>query len=814
MKNILLMTVSLSSLMMTNAASGAQVVDETASGTTEIEEVVTVGSRRKGRTILETPVPVDVLSGAELSSTGSGDLQDVLQTVSPSFNVSRSPVDDGGTFVRTPTLRGLPGGKTLVLVNGKRVHRSALISLSGEQDNKVGSHAVDLSQFPVAAVKRIEVLRDGASAQYGSDAVAGVINIVLKDQTGASAYAQYGQYYKGDGEDFQFGANVGLPLTDKGYVNVTFEYLNSNATSRGVQSPSAQAVIDAGGPGASSVPVPAIVWGLPNREWYRVVYNAGLEVAENTEAYIFGNYGNSNQDGSFFYRDPVNNGAFARSAFQDGPDAIYPDYSLTDRYPGGFTPRFFGNVVDYSVNLGLKGEFDSGLTWDLSGATGAGKVDYTLKNSINPSMGADSPTEFKPGVLVNSEQQINLDFSYPWQVNGLDGPINVAFGSEIRRETYEIRPGDEASWQVGRLTDLGVGSNGFQGFSPAQASKNSRHNVAFYLDVEADLSEDFQVGVAGRFEDFSDFGSTFDGKISARYQISEMIAIRGAASTGFRAPTVGQSNMINTGTSFIDGELIASGILPPTSPIAAYFGGKGLTPENATNFSAGIVLQPADNASITFDYYNIKITDRIGLTSNNTVTDEARAILIGQGVTSAATIGAVRFFTNGYDSRTTGFDIVGNYDVDMGEGQLRFTLGYNYNDTKILGFDPDVLNGRAILNIQNMVPKSKGTLSITYDYGDLVLSARAKYFGSWTFTESNAAPVENAVESGSELTLDISAAYNFAEHYTFKVGVDNLFDNYPDRFYAPGDCCGRVYSGASPYGFDGGFYYARMSANF
>ncbi len=782
----------------------------TESSRTDLQEIIVTGTRMAGRSSLDTVAPVDVLSVTEMATVASADLQDVLQALSPSFNVSRSPVDDGGTFVRTPTMRGLPGGEVLVLLNGKRVHRSAFISLSGEQDNKVGSQSVDLSQFPVTAVKRIEVLRDGAAAQYGSDAIAGVINIILNDEQGFGTHLKTGRYFAGDGDEVEFGLHMGLPLTDAGHANFTLEVLDSEPTSRGVQRADAQAIIDAGGPAAAAVPVPAQVWGKPNQEWIRLIYDLGLEVGEDRRVYLFGNYGISEQDGDFFYRNPNTNGAFGRSALQDGPNAIFPTYSLRDRYPGGFTPRFFGKVRDFSVNFGIEGQLTDQLTWDLSGSHGESEIDYRLERSINPSMGPESPTTFHPGTLLNSEQTINLDLVYAWAAGIFASPVNVAFGTEFRRETYEIRPGDAASYSVGDLTDLGVGSNGFQGFGPSDAGRNGRNSYSGYIDVEADVTERLQLGAAARAEHYADFGSTVDAKLAGRFEFSDAWAIRAAASTGFRAPTVGQTSLVNSNTTFENGELVANRILPPTNPISQLFGGAELQPEESVSFSAGLVFQSQADLSLTLDFYRIDLDDRMGLSRSFTLTPADQAALDALGVPGALTTSSVRFFINGYDSRSTGVDLVAAWSARLSDADLEFSLGLNHNKIEITRIsNADALGARAIFNIENMVPETKGTLSVNYTRGPFSALIRGRYYGDWSFSEDND-PTVGAVESGEEFLVDLKLTYEATDKLSIALGAENLFDNFPDPFYAPGDCCGRIYSGASPYGFDGGLYYVRL----
>ena len=811
-------------LMGLIAPTFAQDAVPTTQDSLALEEITVIGSRRAGGgTNLDTAVPVDVLSGDDLLSVASGDLQDVLQTLAPSYNVAESPVDDGGTSVRTPTVRGLPGGEVLVLLNGKRIHKSAFISLSGDQDNKVGSHAVDISQYPAISAQRIEVLRDGAAAQYGSDAIAGVINIALKETTGFEGYVQAGQTYEGDGDDIQVGLNAGFALGDRGFANFTLELLDSDPTDRGVQRGDAQALIDnpatliAAGGNPDAIPRPAQIQGKPNQEWTRFVYNIGYDISENTQLYAFGNYGSSEQDGDFFYRNPLTHSTF-------GTSAIDPTFNTRSIFPGGFTPRFNAEVDDLSINIGLKGEFANGMTWDISATTGESEIQYDITETVNASLGAANPASFFLGTLTNEETHINADFVYALENSTFASPISFAFGAEYRDESYAIGAGEPDSFRAGPLTDLPIGTSGFSGFSPAAAGENSRSNTALYLDIETDVTEKLQLGVAFRAEDYDDFGSTFDAKISGRYDFTDNFAIRSAFSTGFKAPTVGQVNLTSQNTNFDNGMLVVNGILPANNPLAQRFGAVPLEPEESDSFSAGFVYQGDNGLSLALDFYRIDLQDRLGLS-------QSFGLSAGDIAAFPTNFRAVRFFANGYDSESTGIDLVLGYNTEIGDGNLKLTAAINQNEVDVsnialfgpAGAQSGLIGQRAVFNIENQVPETKGNITVKYDQGALSFFTRARYFGDWSFAEGGdpfAAPSNGgAVRTSATVFIDAALTYTFSDHFSVTVGADNLFDEQGDEYYSVAngngpDCCGRVYSNASPYAFDGGLYYIRTNFNF
>ena len=759
----------------------------------DADTIVVTGTRRAERTSAESSVPIDVVTNAELrSSTPSPDLNDKLARLIPSFNVQRLPAYDGASFVRPATLRGLSPDQTLVLIDGKRRHRSAYISTPQQ-----GAQAVDLGQIPQIALGRVEVLRDGASAQYGSDAIAGVINLLLDQSVGFDADVQSGQYYAGDGTTYQAAGRAGLALADRGVISISGEYSSSDETDRGH--------------GVQKI-------GQAQVRGWKFFANGKYALTQDIELYGFGNYNGTRSANDFLNRDPTGS-IYARSFYQDHAPFLFPNYNLSDIYPNGFIPRFSAKSRDASLVAGLRGQLTDTLHWDVSGRYGRNRIAYGINNTINASLGPQSPTSFDTGAQIQTEFASNADFTWLTDV-GLYKPISVSFGGEWRRERYEIKAGDEAAYMVGPLDDLPSGANGFPSPTPDQAGKWSRDSRAAYVDIDIDATERLSFGGALRFEDFDDFGSTWTYKVSGRYKASSWISARGAVSTGFHAPTIGQQNLTST-TQSPDPNvpppaqqvIQTNGLIPSTNPIAEAVGGKPLVPEKATSYSAGVVLTPVRHLTISIDYYNIKIRDRLGLTSTLTLTPDQRAALIANGVSQAAQLSTFRFFINGYDTRTQGVDFVAAYTADAGRGHLTLTAAYNYNRSKIIGGDPKILNANLAQEVEDRLPHHTANLGADYQLGKFGLATRVRYYSAFTDALPFFAPADNQ-RFGSEAFVDLSASYQATEAVRLTVGAENLFSNYPDRYVAGLSFIGAVYPTYRPYEADGGRYYARISAKF
>ena len=801
------------------SSQGAEAKDATPEG----QDVVVTGTRRTDLTAAKSPIPIDIISSEELLSQGTSDVNDILRQQVPALNVQRFTSNDGSVFTRPYSLRGLPPDQTLVLVNGKRWHRGATVQLSNIPYIR-GSQGPDLATIPSIAIGQLEVLRDGASANYGSDAIAGVLNFRLRtDRDGATVIARYGQFYEGDGKDYLLQGNVGLPFTANGFVNVSGEYSHSGITSRQNQRPDAQALIDQGVP---DVPVPAQRTGNPKAEAARLFFNAGVDLNDTMSFYSFGNYSWSQGTTAFFYRNPVTNPLFVSVPLTQTPGG--PRFSFREIFPGGFSPDFHATIRDASLVGGLRGNLAGDLTYDVSSSYGRNAVTYRITNTVNPSLGPDSPTEFRTGELEQRELNFNLDLTYPLNL-GFVEPLNLAGGLEWRRETWEVTPGELASYQVGPFasvldpdtpspTDrigLPAGSSGFPGLGPLQAGTFSRHNWAAYSALEGDLTNWLSAGVAGRYEKFSDFGSTFTWKVNARAEISSAIAVRGSVNTGFRAPTPGQSNVSSTFANInaVTGQPFITGIVAPSNPVALLFGAKPLKPEKSFNIAAGLVLTPSSRLTVTVDYFNIKVKDRIGLSGGFTLTQAQRDQLVAAGIPGGGDFTTIQFFGNAFDSRTQGVDVVGTYRFPMLGGKAILGANVNYTKNKVISAGPLITGDRErLLELENFVPDWKGNVSFNYERGRVGLTTTASYYGKWTDYGPNAA---NDQTGGAEVLFDAELSYRLSKIFKLAVGGSNIFDNYPDKEARPGQLInGFKYLRFSPIGFNGGFWYLKGTATF
>ncbi len=799
----------------------------------DAEVIVVVGSRAAPRSVGDSPVPVDVISGDEFIKNGSQDMLSMLASVVPSFNVNAQPISDAATLIRPANLRGLPPDNTLILVNGKRRHRASVIAFLGGGIAD-GSQGPDVSVIPAIALKQVEILRDGAAAQYGSDAIAGVINFVLKDDAdGGMVEAKYGEFYEGDGATVQYSANIGLPLTDAGFVNFSFEWKDQDPTSRSVQRDDALALIAAGN---TNIRTPAAqVWGSPEiRDDFKVWVNTGLDLGGGKEAYMFANWAERDVEGGFFFRNPnTRGGVFSGDGgatlligdltpgdadvcpvvpvVNDVPDpaafalvAANPNcFSFQEMFPGGFTPFFGGKVVDVSITAGTRGEFSNGIAYDFSGYIGENKSSFQINNTVNASLGPNTPTAFSAGSYTQREKAFNADF-----VKLVD-TTNYAWGVEWRQDTFEIGSGDAASFEIGPLATQGFssGSNGFNGFSTRSQGSFSRHNVSLYFDVESEISEELTVDFAVRYEDFSDFGETTNFKLTGIYAINDSLSIRGGISTGFRAPTIGQSNVTNVTTAFDSSlQLVDQATLPPTNPISVQLGGKQLQPEDSNSYSIGFVYENGD-LFITADFFNIEVTDRIAQTSDLPVSAADIAALLAQGVRDAANFTSIKFFTNDFDTTTQGLDLVMSYSAEIVEGtDTKFNFAYNRTTTEVDSFNPAIINATRIRQLEENLPEDKFTFTIAHSQGDWDSFFRINFYGDYYEAHLDAGSLPIDVDSA--FTVDAEIALNVSEDFRLAVGAQNLLDEFPqDNPYS--GIVGARYPVTSPYGFNGGFWYVK-----
>ena len=825
---------------------------------TGLEDLKVIGSRVQGRSAQESVVPVDIIRGEDLQTYGIRDMDSLLAATVPSYNVNQQAISDTATLIRPANLRGLPPDSTLVLVNGKRRHRASVIPEFGGISN--GSHGADISAIPSIALEQVEVLRDGAAAQYGSDAIAGVLNFKLREDTeGLTVQTSYGQTYHGDGDKVNVAANLGLPLTENGFANFSFEFMNADETSRSVQRRDARGLIEAGN---EHVRQPAAqIWGAPEVQYdYKFFGNLGLDLEEfNSRLYAFGNYAERKVEGGFFFRNPNTRGGIfdggdntLKIADLSGTGAGCPtvprnpaaDYSaalaglpahcfaFNERFPGGFTPRFGGYVQDWSIAFGVRGALEglagvsallNGWSYDASASFGQSSVDLFMLNTINPQLAAQRtaiPTEYRPGGYREFDKVFNLDLSRPFDVGLFESTLNFAFGLEYREEEFEIQSGGENSWYVdntpGGLASqgFGIGSNGFQGFGPDIAGTFNRGSYAGYLDLEAEVLKNLTVGLAGRYETYEGIADTLDGKISARWQLLEAIAVRGSVSSGFRAPTVGQANYRKTSTALEGNRLVDNTILPPDHPAAVLKGGKQLEPEKSINYSVGTVFSLGD-LDVTVDYYRIKVQGRLALTSNLKLTQADIDTLLAQGISDARSFSGVNFFTNDFDTTTQGVDVVATYPLHTSAGHTLLTFVGNWTDTQVDSFNLNIINSRRRRQYEDALPEFRFSLTADHTWGPWRFLTRVHYYDSF-FEDILEADLTSI--NGERWLTDMELSYTFrnlpfVQMATFAFGAENVFDQYPRRSrWAP--VLGNKYSPNSPYGFNGGFYYLRASFEF
>jgi len=780
---------------MAGSAFAAEAADE---GT--IDEVVVTGTRDVGRTAFTTLVPVDVLTADAIQSSATSQLGENLAQQLPSFIVQKLPTSDGLQFVRPATLRNLSPDQTLVLVNGKRFHRSAFLGSRGAQ-------GPDLAQIPSFSVGRMEVLRDGASAQYGSDAIAGVINILLDDKAGYAAFGQAGQFYEGDGATFRAGAKAGWAIGEGGHLNATFEWSDADFTSRSRQRPDAIAFAAANP--SVTIANPVQRWGNPDLKTYSGAVNAAAPLGDVAEAYAFGTFTKTDGINDINWRNPAANPAIFNQV------SVFPGFNLRAIYPGGFTPREGIHGRDVQAVAGVRHSKDERFTWDLSASYGRNASRFFLNNSINASLGPQSPFDFDLGRLVQEEVNVNADGVYRLPIEGLAEPLNIAFGAEHRTETYKIETGDPASYAVGPGANFGLApnSNGFPGFSPQQAGEWDQKSYAGYVDVEAQLTDRLSLGGAVRYEDFSEFGDTLNFKVAGRFEVTTGLAFRASYSTGFRAPTPGQLNSTSTsqGLDTVTLQLFQTGRLSPTNPVAVFLGAKPLEPEKSKTLTGGVIWKTDVGLSGSIDAYQIDVDQRFSTSATVTVTPAIRAQLVALGVPGATAFTSISWFTNDFDTRTRGIDVVVTYARDVGPGQMTLTGAYNYNKTEVTS---GALNTNATqrLLFEQSRPKNNLTASATYRWGQFELLGRARYYGKWTDSTGNATG-EIFQDFGAITFFDVSATYNVNDNISVRVGAENVFDKYPDEAVFQASR-GLIYSRNSPYDTNGGQYYARVDVRF
>ncbi len=768
--------------------------------TSAADDIIVTGTREKAQTVFTALSPVDTFSGEQVHSTVTSRLDETLAQLVPSFVVKRQPASDGPEFVRPASLDGLSPDMTLVMVNGKRFHRTAFLN------NSNGAQPMDLAQIPAFSIGHIEVLRDGASAQYGSDAIAGVINIMLDTKPGFSTYVQGSQYYKGDGTQEQFGGRAGFVLPGGGYLVLTGEYSNAEATSRSHQREDAAEFEESTG---IAVRDPVTRWGNPEMRTAKFALNAAEPVGEDMELYAFGTFGKSSGWSDINWRNP----STTTSVY--GSSSAFPDFDVSSIYPGGFTPSEGIKATDFQGVTGLRGGEGKAFSWDLSGSFGGNSTEFYLDHSINASLGPDSPLNFYLGREIEQEFDLNADGVWQLDTPILAQPITIAFGAERRDEMFRVRAGEYASYAVGdgAADGLAAGANGFPGFSPEQAGSWDQVSYAGYLDVTVPLTSAWTLEGAARDEYYDTFGNSFTYKLATRYEVAPFLALRGSYSTGFKAPTPAQlySTSTSQGLDTTTLLLYTTGRLSPTDPISEYFGGKALTPETSKAGTFGLTWRTRSGLSGSIDAYQIDVDNRFSVSSSYTITDAIAAELEAQGVSDASDYSTITFFTNDYDTRTRGIDFVVSYKHKVGPGLLDATASYSYTRTKVLSGSVTESDTTRV-KYEKGLPEHNAVATINYTLGRFTVMARGRYYGAWTDSSGNSTG-DIFQRFGGMAFFDAGLTFALSGNVDLRIGAENIFDTYPDKAtyqYSRG----LVYSRNSPYDTNGGNYYLRMDMAF
>ena len=818
----------------------------------EVEKIFIIGSRVAGRSANDLPVPIDILSAEALTNTGQTEVGRMLQAIAPSFNFSSSSISDGTDALRPATLRGLGPDQTLVLINGRRRHQASLIHINTSVGR--GTAGTDLNAIPAASIKRIEVLRDGAAAQYGSDAIAGVINIVLNDASeGGKVTVSYGEYSEGDGETTNIDISKGFVLGDSGFFNTTLNFRNRGYTNRAGLHGSCQffgcselanGSILLGDSREATAPRNTFRIGDAESSQFGLTVNTSYELG-NGELYGFITYSKRDNESAAFFRDNANYGGNA--PLQDGDATI----------PAGFLPKINSGIKDISYNLGYQTVLENGASLDLSYTYGQNNIDYITSDTINSSfanalqynsdgsLANITPSEIRNSIprqafaygLELALSTLNIDYTQDFEL------FFLALGAEIRTDYYNVTAGEEYSVRdydtvLGESlfpTDRNAGTQGFGGIAPVSNVDENRNVISFYADVETEVTENLIVSGAVRYDDYDGFGDSSNVKLAANWSITEELAIRGAVSTGFRAPSMQQLYFNNISTQFItntddpNGDQIAVqvGTFRNDSPLAQTIGIPELKEEESTNFSLGTVIQVTDNINLTVDWYSIDIDDRIVI-SNKLGAGLSPALDAALKVSGA---GKGQFFLNGADTKTQGVDIIATWDTVMLGGELDLTLAANFTKTDVvrlftpknsgLGDVPpeQIFSKQDISIIEEWQPQDRISLSGLYKIGDFTVNLAFNRYGEYTITDGGRQTY------GAEVLTDLRVSYQLANNWSFNIGSNNLFDVYPDKNEIGNSRTGTIVDGngntivdsqgvftysrrSAPFGFNGAFYYA------
>jgi iron complex outermembrane recepter protein len=797
-----------------------------------LAEVAVVGTRSNvARTDVDRPVPVDVLSAKELQSTGQTELGQQVQFVSPSFNSAKNGINGVANYADPASLKGLSPDQMLVLIDGKRRHQFAAVNLNVTVGK--GTVVTDLNTIPSLALERLEILRDGAAAQYGSDAIAGIVNLALKKTVNAGvAQIQYGLTSQGDGGGYTAGLNYGFRLGKTGYLNLTGSYQNVAGTDRsdpyapqpvtggayaGIYSTTKatdESTREARGVYGPYGTFRLSQYGSNAMKSGQVFYNAGISLGREWQLYSFGGFSNKQVAAQAFFRTAVPTAATSNTAI----------------YPNGFTPQLPGTVVDYSTVVGLRRKTATGWNLDLSTGYGYNYLDQSANNSANASLGAASPKDFYIGRIGFGQSLTEANLSKTYFGTGGTKTLNLAFGAQYRVDQFQLTAGDPASYQVGPLAATNnktPGSQGRVGIAREDESNRTRSNLGLYADVESDITDRFLVAAALRYENYSDFGGNVSGKLATRYKLTDNFAVRGSVNKGFRAPLLQQvANAVTTST-------VQNGVITSTKEITnddarlKQIGIEDPKAETAYNYNLGLTAKAGGNKLlITLDAYQIDITDRIVITENLRVANVAAL------KTPFAGLQEITFFTNQVNTQTRGIDFVTSFRQPVRAGQL-FTasLALTVNSTKIVGTKgtPAQLQAGTVAPIllidtvsraliETSQPHQKILLSLGYQVGKLSVSLRSTYFGEVTAWEKPANLPHRQQTFGGKTLFDASVVYAFSKMFALTLGGNNITNVYPDRVFTnyASYSNGQVpYTrNANQFGFNGAYYYGNLTVSF
>lgn len=767
--------------------------------------VIVTGNRgSEKRTVTSSPVPIDVISARQLQETGKPGLMEALSASVPSLTLPEKTGWDASGMARAPNLRGLNAAQVLVLVNGKRRHTSATLNISGIN---AGAAPSDLDLIPIAAIDHVEVLRDGAAAQYGSDAIAGVINVILKADTSGTAVSTVGQGYDGKKQTVQQNLNKGFEIGSDGIVQLALDARSQNDDNKASTNGYSQAeALDRAGK------VTYGGYGTPKINLLTLGYNAELPLQDDLTLYSFStwSYRKAEQGQNFRLPTIVN-------TITTGPNGR----------PSGYTPTWYIEEYDYQAAFGargLAGEWD----WDLSSTYGRNEAEQGTWNNQNPSLGEATPDHFESGTWVSSQLTSNLDLRRSFEV-GLARPLDVSWGLEQRRDTYQVQAGDWASWADGGYCAApgncaASGAQVTNGISPAEASSASRNSYAGYLDVGFNPLPQWYWGAALRYEHYDrGIGATRSGKLTTRYELTPALAVRATVSDGFRAPSLANSLFSARSTTYgvVDGvyQSINYGVLPVDSAAALALGAEPLKPEKSTNYSLGLAWQPSERLAFTADAYLINVRDRITLTGT-LLGPEVTQALLANGIDSTS---GGQYFTNGASTRTKGLDLVGSYDQDLGNaGTVKWTAAFNWNDTEILAYKDSVnilgtsyelMNRQARNLLTEVQPHTKLILGGNWRLDRYRVNLGLTRYGSWR--EVNAANDRSLDrEYKARWITDLDVGYQLSKDLELAIGARNLFDVYPERQAPSSKTMVKGYGVYSPYGFTGGYYFGRLTYTF